>query len=234
MVARNQLLKLRPTPVEQALTRLGQNLRTARIRRKFTIEEVAEKIGTGRRAVMDAEKGKASTGIGVYAALLWVYDLLRHLRTSRILPRTSKGLTLARAKRKPAPARARGSTVISKASASECFVYITLPGTGISSNGGPIRPGQKRQQATPSGGLSTAAHTWRTKTRLSSIPSNSNSRSGPTRPRNSMASSAPCAMLDPTTGAAASSKSTPAKPSSANWITCWNRPTTARALSASG
>ncbi len=25
---------------------------------------------------MDAEKGKASTGIGVYVALLWVYDLL--------------------------------------------------------------------------------------------------------------------------------------------------------------
>ena len=60
--ARNQLMQAPPYPVEQALTRLGENLRTARIRRNFTIDEVAQKIGTGRRAVMDAEKGKPSTG----------------------------------------------------------------------------------------------------------------------------------------------------------------------------
>jgi len=65
-----------PYSVEQALKRVGNNLRTARVRRKLTIQEVAEKIGTGRRAVMDAESGKASTGIAVYVALLWVYDLL--------------------------------------------------------------------------------------------------------------------------------------------------------------
>ena len=65
MVARNQLLQATPYPVEQALKRLGENLRTARIRRLYTIEEVAQKIGTGPRAVMDAEKGKASTGIGI-------------------------------------------------------------------------------------------------------------------------------------------------------------------------
>jgi len=42
----------------------------------LTIKEVAEKIGTGPRAVADAEKGKPSTGIAIYAALLWAYDLL--------------------------------------------------------------------------------------------------------------------------------------------------------------
>ena len=76
MTARNQLLQATPYPIEQALKRLGANLRTARIRRLYTIKEVAQKIGTGPRAVMDAEKGKASTGIAVYAALLWAYDLL--------------------------------------------------------------------------------------------------------------------------------------------------------------
>ncbi|MCZ7596725.1 MAG: hypothetical protein M5U09_01685 [Gammaproteobacteria bacterium] len=35
-----------------------------------------KKIGTGPRAVSDAEKGKLSTGLAVYAALLWAYDLL--------------------------------------------------------------------------------------------------------------------------------------------------------------
>ena len=42
----------------------------------MTIEDVATRIGTGPRAVMEAEKGKPSTGAAVYLALLWVYGLL--------------------------------------------------------------------------------------------------------------------------------------------------------------
>jgi len=76
MNARNQLLATPPYPVEKALKRVGNNLRLARVRRKLTMEDVAGKIGTGTRAVRDAENGKASTGVGIYAALLWVYDLL--------------------------------------------------------------------------------------------------------------------------------------------------------------
>ena len=68
-----------PYPVEQALKRLGTNLRTARLRRNLTIRNVAEKIGTGPRPVSDAEKGKPSTGVAVYIALLWAYDLLNPL-----------------------------------------------------------------------------------------------------------------------------------------------------------
>jgi len=41
-------------------------------------------------------------------------------------------------------------------------------------------------------------------------------------------------MLDPTTGAAASSRSAQAVPNSVNWITCWSHPTTTRALSRLG
>lgn len=77
MVARNKLLAAPPYAVEQALKRLGSNLRTARLRRNLTIEQAAEKIGTGPRAVMEAEKGSASTSVAVYTALLWLYDLLR-------------------------------------------------------------------------------------------------------------------------------------------------------------
>lgn len=100
MAARNQLLAAPPYPVEQALNRLGHNLRTARIRRKFTIEEVAEKIGTGPRAVMDAEKGKASTGIAVYAALLWLYDLLQPLEELANPMKDEQGLAFVAAKEK--------------------------------------------------------------------------------------------------------------------------------------
>jgi hypothetical protein len=76
MVAKNNLLTAPPHQVEKALKELGANLRTARIRRKMPIGNVAKRIGTGPRAVMDAEKGKPSTGIVVYLALLWVYGLL--------------------------------------------------------------------------------------------------------------------------------------------------------------
>lgn len=76
MSAKNTLLIAPPYPVEQAIQRLGANLRTARLRRNLTIAEVAQKIGTGPRAVMAAEKGKPSTAFAIYAALLWAYDLL--------------------------------------------------------------------------------------------------------------------------------------------------------------
>jgi transcriptional regulator with XRE-family HTH domain len=79
MAARNKLQSAPPYAVEQALKRLGENLRRARLRRNLTIEDIARKIGTGPRAVMDAEKGKPSTGMVVYAALLWVFDLLGQL-----------------------------------------------------------------------------------------------------------------------------------------------------------
>jgi transcriptional regulator with XRE-family HTH domain len=77
MARKNILSGSPPYQVEQALKRLGANLRTARLRRNLTMEAVAEKIGTGRRAVIEAEKGKPSTSAAVYMALLWAYDLLR-------------------------------------------------------------------------------------------------------------------------------------------------------------
>ena len=99
-MARNRLLTAPPYPVAQALTRVGQNLRTARIRRHYTIEEVAAKIGTGVRAVMDAEKGKASTGLAVYGALLWLYDLLQPFEDIANPLKDEEGLALAASRQK--------------------------------------------------------------------------------------------------------------------------------------
>jgi transcriptional regulator with XRE-family HTH domain len=98
MVARNKLQMAPPFPVEQTLKRLGANLRTARVRRNLTIEDVAERIGTGPRAVMDAEKGKASTGIVVYSALLWLYDLLQPLEEIADPSKDKEGLLLETAR----------------------------------------------------------------------------------------------------------------------------------------
>ena len=98
MVARNSLLMAPPYRVEQTLKTLGRNLRTARLRRRQTIAEVAEKIGTGIRAVRDAENGKASTGIAVYTALLWHYDLLQPFEDLANPLKDQEGLALAAAK----------------------------------------------------------------------------------------------------------------------------------------
>lgn len=65
-----------PFEVEERLRRFGANLRTARIRRGLTIQTAAEKIGVSRFAIMDAERGKPTTGIAVYLGMLWAYDLL--------------------------------------------------------------------------------------------------------------------------------------------------------------
>jgi DNA-binding XRE family transcriptional regulator len=76
MAASNPLLEAPPYAVEDALLQLGQRLRTARLRRNLSVAEVGKKIGAGSRAVADAEKGKPSTGVAIYVALLWAFDLL--------------------------------------------------------------------------------------------------------------------------------------------------------------
>jgi transcriptional regulator with XRE-family HTH domain len=95
MTAKNTLITAPPYPVERALKRLGANLRTARLRRNLTIEEVAEKIGTGPRPVSDAEKGKVSTSAAVYTALLWAYDLLGPMGTLADPASDTEGLALS-------------------------------------------------------------------------------------------------------------------------------------------
>lgn len=104
MARKNTLTSAPPYAVEQTLKRLSTNLRTARLRRNLTVEDVAEKIGTGRRAVMDAEKGKGSTSAAVYIALLWAYDLLDQMNDVADPVLDEEGVSLSPSKER---ARAR-------------------------------------------------------------------------------------------------------------------------------
>jgi transcriptional regulator with XRE-family HTH domain len=105
---RNQLFLSQPYPVERALKAVGGNLRTARVRRGLTRAEAAQKIGTGLRAVMDAEKGSPFTGIAVYSALLWLYDLLPPFEDLGNPLKDAHGLALARRKEPVRARKARG------------------------------------------------------------------------------------------------------------------------------
>jgi DNA-binding XRE family transcriptional regulator len=106
MKARNPLLGAPPYQVEQSLRKLGADLRTARLRRSLTAEEAAKKIGTSRFAVADAEKGKPSTSVAVYAALLWAYGLIDGLAEVADPANDEEGARLALA-REPMRARHR-------------------------------------------------------------------------------------------------------------------------------
>ena len=108
MPARNSLSVAPPHAVALALGRLGEDLRTARLRRNLTIEDVAAKIGSGRRAVADAEHGKATTAMAVYAALLWTYDLLDGVERLADPAGDQEGLVLARSQQRTRARRGQG------------------------------------------------------------------------------------------------------------------------------
>jgi transcriptional regulator with XRE-family HTH domain len=106
MKARNPLLGATPYQVEQALKKLGSDLKTARLRRNITAEEAAQKIGTSRFAVADAERGKPSVSVAVYAALLWAYGLIDRFSDLADPNKDEEGARLALA-REPLRARHR-------------------------------------------------------------------------------------------------------------------------------
>ena len=72
----NTLNRAPPFAVADSLNSFGRRLRLARLRRNISIADIAARVGTGIRAVSDAEKGSPSASIGTYWALLWAYDLL--------------------------------------------------------------------------------------------------------------------------------------------------------------
>lgn len=104
MSGKSALLSAPPYGVERSLNILGANLRTARIRRNLTLQEVAEKVGVVRRVVSDAEKGKPSTSIAVYVALLWAYGLTEGFTQVADPEADAEGKALERAR---SPQRAR-------------------------------------------------------------------------------------------------------------------------------
>lgn len=64
----NQLL---PLPVERALKKFGADIRIARLKRGFTVEMMAERIGIHRLTYSKMEKGNPMVGLGAYAAALY-------------------------------------------------------------------------------------------------------------------------------------------------------------------
>ena len=60
----------------ETLAQMGEQIRLARLRRKLSLELVAERAGISRATLISIEKGTPTVSIGSYAAVLHAMDLL--------------------------------------------------------------------------------------------------------------------------------------------------------------
>jgi transcriptional regulator with XRE-family HTH domain len=71
-------LQLLPT-AQKILEALGENIRLARLRRKLSTEQVAERANIGRKTLWAIEKGSPGVAIGSYIQVLFVLNLEKDL-----------------------------------------------------------------------------------------------------------------------------------------------------------
>jgi transcriptional regulator with XRE-family HTH domain len=61
------------------LTETGENIRLARLRRKLSTAQVAERAGIGRPTLLAIERGRPSVRIGAYLQVLFVLGLEKNV-----------------------------------------------------------------------------------------------------------------------------------------------------------
>ena len=68
----------------------GENLKLARLRRKYSSESVAQRAGITRRTLSKVERGDPGVALGIYARVMQVLRMeeeLSHLATDDVLGR---------------------------------------------------------------------------------------------------------------------------------------------------
>lgn len=61
--------------LKRILVEVGENIKLARLRRKLSSEQVAERANISRPTLSSIEKGAASVGIGLYLQVMFVLGL---------------------------------------------------------------------------------------------------------------------------------------------------------------
>jgi len=86
------------------LATLGENIKLARLRRKLTTEQVAERAGMGRKTLYNIELGSPSVSMGNYLQVLFVLGLqndIVHVGANDILGRKLQDAGMVINKRGP-------------------------------------------------------------------------------------------------------------------------------------
>ena len=68
-----------PAQVTEQLSQLGQRVRVARLRRGWSVADLADKAGINRNTLTALELGKPGTAVGMWLAVLWALGLERTL-----------------------------------------------------------------------------------------------------------------------------------------------------------
>lgn len=61
--------------INKLLTRLGENIKLARLRRKLSADQVSERANISRPTLLAIEKGKPTVSMGLYLQVLFVLGL---------------------------------------------------------------------------------------------------------------------------------------------------------------
>ena len=101
MKSRNHILLPR---AQKTLSTLGENIRLARLRRRYSMEKVAERADISRPTLHSIERGNSNVTIGAYVKVLFVLGLeddIARVATDDILGRKLQDFGLTVKKRAP-------------------------------------------------------------------------------------------------------------------------------------
>jgi len=77
MVTKMQFPK--PIPVKRAIHKLGNDIQSARRRRRISTRMMAERAGISRTTLRQIEKGEEGVSLGNYATVLFVLGMINRL-----------------------------------------------------------------------------------------------------------------------------------------------------------
>jgi len=83
-----------PLPVKRALTRLGDDIRSARLRRRIPTTIMAERAFITRTTLSKAEHGDPGVSLGTYATILFILGMIDRLADLVDVSRDDVGLQL--------------------------------------------------------------------------------------------------------------------------------------------
>lgn len=87
----------RPPPAaRRAVIKLGDDIRTARLRRNLSMEVVASRAATSRPTLAKIERGDPTVSIGIVAAVLQSLNLLDGLASLADVTNDATGIALAK------------------------------------------------------------------------------------------------------------------------------------------